>query len=84
MSSSAYYIFSLKSYFSFSSHLLFVLRPFRSKALETEFEKNKYLSVSKRLQLSKQLKLTETQVSSPFRLQGITIIKTIKDHRNTG
>ena len=32
------------------------------KALETEFEKNKYLSVSKRMQLSKQLKLTETQV----------------------
>ena len=34
------------------------------KALETEFEKNKYLSVSKRMQLSKQLKLTETQVCS--------------------
>ena len=33
------------------------------KALENEFEKNKYLSVSKRTQLSKQLKLTETQVS---------------------
>ena len=32
------------------------------KALENEFEKNKYLSVSKRMQLSKQLKLTETQV----------------------
>ena len=32
------------------------------KALECEFEKNKYLSVSKRMQLSKQLKLTETQV----------------------
>ena len=32
------------------------------KALETEFEKNKYLSVSKRMQLSKKLKLTETQV----------------------
>ncbi len=32
------------------------------KALEQEFERNKYLSVSKRLQLSKQLKLTETQV----------------------
>ena len=31
-------------------------------ALETEFERNKYLSVSKRMQLSKQLKLTETQV----------------------
>ena len=34
------------------------------KALESEFEKNKYLSVSKRMQLSKQLKLTETQVRS--------------------
>ena len=33
------------------------------KALENEFEKNKYLSVSKRMQLSKQQKLTETQVS---------------------
>ena len=32
------------------------------KALESEFEKNKYLSVSKRMQLSKHLKLTETQV----------------------
>ncbi len=32
------------------------------KALESEFERNKYLSVSKRMQLSKQLKLTETQV----------------------
>ena len=35
------------------------------KALEAEFEKNKYLSVSKRMQLSKQLKLTETQVIFP-------------------
>ena len=35
------------------------------KALEAEFEKNKYLSVSKRMQLSKQLKLTETQVRGP-------------------
>ena len=33
------------------------------KALEGEFEKNKYLSVSKRMQLSKHLKLTETQVA---------------------
>ena len=32
------------------------------KSLEAEFEKNKYLSVAKRLQLSKNLKLTETQV----------------------
>ncbi|GFX11229.1 uncharacterized protein TNCV_1893701 [Trichonephila clavipes] len=31
------------------------------KALEAEFEKNKYLSVSKRLQLAKTLKLSETQ-----------------------
>jgi BarH-like protein len=34
------------------------------KSLEAEFEKNKYLSVAKRLQLSKSLKLTETQVCS--------------------
>ena len=34
------------------------------KALEAEFDKNKYLSVSKRMQLSKQLKLTETQVNA--------------------
>lgn len=33
------------------------------KSLEAEFEKNKYLSVAKRCQLSKTLKLTETQVS---------------------
>lgn len=32
------------------------------KSLEAEFEKNKYLSVAKRSQLSKNLKLTETQV----------------------
>lgn len=32
------------------------------KSLEAEFERNKYLSVAKRLQLSKCLKLTETQV----------------------
>jgi hypothetical protein len=36
------------------------------KALESEFEKNKYLSVSKRMQLSKQLKLTETQARTKF------------------
>ncbi|KAK3852969.1 hypothetical protein Pcinc_040464 [Petrolisthes cinctipes] len=36
------------------------------KALEQEFEKNKYLSVSKRLHLSKQLKLTETQIKIWF------------------
>ncbi|XP_069688178.1 homeobox protein ceh-19 [Periplaneta americana] len=36
------------------------------KALEAEFEKNKYLSVAKRLQLSKSLKLTETQIKIWF------------------
>jgi hypothetical protein len=34
------------------------------KALEAEFERNKYLSVSKRLHLSRTLHLTETQVSA--------------------
>lgn len=34
------------------------------KSLEAEFERNKYLSVTKRMQLSKALKLTETQVNS--------------------
>lgn len=33
------------------------------KSLEAEFERNKYLSVAKRCQLSKSLKLTETQVN---------------------
>jgi len=33
------------------------------KALEAEFERNKYLSVSKRLHLSRTLHLTETQVN---------------------
>ncbi|BES97952.1 Homeobox domain [Nesidiocoris tenuis] len=36
------------------------------KALETEFESNKYLSVAKRSQLSKTLKLTETQIKIWF------------------
>uniref|UniRef100_A0A6A7G1I8 Homeobox protein MSH-D isoform X1 n=1 Tax=Hirondellea gigas TaxID=1518452 RepID=A0A6A7G1I8_9CRUS len=36
------------------------------KSLEQEFERNKYLSVSKRLHLSKQLKLTETQIKIWF------------------
>ncbi|ODM97365.1 Homeobox protein Hmx [Orchesella cincta] len=31
------------------------------KALESEFERNKYLSVAKRSQLARSLKLTETQ-----------------------
>jgi BarH-like protein len=33
------------------------------KTLENEFERNKYLSVSKRMQMSKSLGLSETQVS---------------------
>jgi len=33
------------------------------KALESEFERNKYLSVAKRSHLAKSLKLTETQVN---------------------
>lgn len=33
------------------------------KALETEFERGKYLSVAKRTSLAKTLHLTETQVS---------------------
>ena len=36
--------------------------PEQIKRLEDEFQKNKYLSVGKRLELSKALKLTETQV----------------------
>ena len=36
--------------------------PEQIKRLEDEFNKNKYLSVGKRLELSKSLKLTETQV----------------------
>ncbi|KAL7305362.1 hypothetical protein TKK_0002488 [Trichogramma kaykai] len=36
------------------------------KSLEAEFERNKYLSVAKRLQLSKALKLTETQIKIWF------------------
>ncbi|XP_022257617.1 homeobox protein ceh-19-like [Limulus polyphemus] len=36
------------------------------KALESEFERSKYLSVSKRMQLSKTLKLTETQIKIWF------------------
>ncbi|XP_034241797.1 homeobox protein B-H1 [Thrips palmi] len=36
------------------------------KALEAEFERNKYLSVAKRLQLSRALKLSETQIKIWF------------------
>lgn len=36
--------------------------PEQIKRLENEFQKNKYLSVGKRMELSKGLKLTETQV----------------------
>lgn len=36
--------------------------PAQIKRLENEFQRNKYLSVGKRLELSKGLKLTETQV----------------------
>ena len=37
--------------------------PEQIKRLEEEFHTNKYLSVGKRLELSKELKLTETQVN---------------------
>ena len=38
--------------------------PEQIKRLESEFQRNKYLSVGKRMELSKALKLTETQVIS--------------------
>lgn len=47
------------------------------KSLEGEFEKNKYLSVAKRSQLSKNLKLTETQASP----QGHNRINNIRSAR---
>jgi len=37
--------------------------PEQIKRLEAEFQRNKYLSVGKRMELSKALKLTETQVN---------------------
>lgn len=41
------------------------------KSLESEFERSKYLSVSKRLQLSKALMLTETQVGGKLLLEQV-------------
>ena len=38
--------------------------PEQVKRLESEFQSNKYLSVGKRLELSRTLKLTETQVNT--------------------
>ncbi|XP_039268043.2 uncharacterized protein LOC120343040 isoform X1 [Styela clava] len=40
--------------------------PEQIKRLETEFQRNKYLSVGKRMELSKALKLTETQIKIWF------------------
>ena len=40
--------------------------PEQVKRLESEFQSNKYLSVGKRLELSRSLKLTETQVNIIF------------------
>ena len=40
--------------------------PEQVKRLESEFQSNKYLSVGKRLELSRSLKLTETQVNIEF------------------
>ena len=52
------------------------------KALENEFEKNKYLSVSKRMQLSKQLKLTETQVRISTDFLSLTkLAKNLASHK---
>lgn len=39
------------------------------KALETEFERGKYLSVAKRTALAKQLRLTETQVIMAYSIK---------------
>lgn len=53
------YIFYRLYFWNFDINSIFKIL---LQALESEFERNKYLSVSKRMQLSKQLKLTETQV----------------------
>lgn len=44
------------------------------KSLEAEFERNKYLSVAKRLQLSKTLKLTETQVRVLHKFMSVFVV----------
>lgn len=48
------------------------------KSLEAEFERNKYLSVTKRLQLSKSLKLTETQV----RITSLLCSETMREQKS--
>lgn len=45
------------------------------KALETEFERGKYLSVAKRTALAKQLHLTETQVNIKQFIQTLLVLK---------
>lgn len=48
--------------------------PDQIKRLETEFLKNKYLSVGKRIELSKTLELTETQVFKSLILSHNTVL----------